>query len=197
MNGKQLAAALGLSEAMVSRLRRRGMPVDSAEHAERWRRRNLEPARTKGMRMGAAAAPLARAVKTEPAVAVEPADPLVAEFMGLAFTRTSEELLDQPFPEPLATALRAVLRRMPFSTFRWLYLEHRCAGHFICKLTPRAFLEWSWAGPDDEFDEVPEFDLPLLHYLAAGAASFHWDPTAPTWPAFRICIRLCAVDDHE
>ena len=55
LNGKQMAAALGLAESMVSRLRQRGMPMDTLENAVRWRGLNLDPARTKGMRMDTAA----------------------------------------------------------------------------------------------------------------------------------------------
>ncbi len=49
---KELAAALGISAAMVSKLAKRGMPTDSLERAIRWRRRNLEPGRVKGQRAG-------------------------------------------------------------------------------------------------------------------------------------------------
>lgn len=47
---KELAEALGISAAMVSKLAKRGMPTDSVERAQRWRRRHLEPGRVKGVR---------------------------------------------------------------------------------------------------------------------------------------------------
>ena len=47
---KDLAEQLGISGAMVSRLAKRGMPTDSLERAQRWRRRHLEPGRIKGVR---------------------------------------------------------------------------------------------------------------------------------------------------
>lgn len=53
MTGKELARLLGISPQMVSKLRKRGMPTDSLERAQRWRRRNLEPGRVKGVRVGA------------------------------------------------------------------------------------------------------------------------------------------------
>ena len=59
MNQKQLAAALGISPQMVSKLAKRGMPCDTVERAERWRRRHLEPARMKGMRIDSTAPPAA------------------------------------------------------------------------------------------------------------------------------------------
>lgn len=50
MMQKDLAAALGISPAMVSRLAKRGMPTDSLERAQKWRRKNLPMARMKGNR---------------------------------------------------------------------------------------------------------------------------------------------------
>ena len=52
MQQKQLAQLLDISPAMVSRLAKRGMPVDTLERAERWRKRHLEPGRVKGSRFG-------------------------------------------------------------------------------------------------------------------------------------------------
>lgn len=40
-NQKELAAALGMSEGQVSKLKRRGMPTDSVEAARAWRSRNV------------------------------------------------------------------------------------------------------------------------------------------------------------
>jgi phage terminase Nu1 subunit (DNA packaging protein) len=51
VNQKQLAQALGISPAMVTKLMKRGMPVDSIERATKWRKRHLEVSRTKGNRM--------------------------------------------------------------------------------------------------------------------------------------------------
>lgn len=47
---KDLAEQLGISGSMVSRLAKRGMPTDSLERAQRWRKRHLEPGRVKGQR---------------------------------------------------------------------------------------------------------------------------------------------------
>lgn len=45
--------ALGISAPMVTKLAKRGMPTDKGvEAAARWRRRHLEPARSKGLRAG-------------------------------------------------------------------------------------------------------------------------------------------------
>jgi hypothetical protein len=50
MQQNELAKLLGISPAMVSRLAKRGMPTDTLERAERWRKRHLEPGRVKGSR---------------------------------------------------------------------------------------------------------------------------------------------------
>jgi hypothetical protein len=46
-----LARALGISRTMLYRLRDRGMPTYSVEAATAWRRRNLDPGRTKRYRI--------------------------------------------------------------------------------------------------------------------------------------------------
>jgi len=50
MQQKELATLLDISTAMVSRLVKKGMPTDSLERAQRWRKRHLEPGRVKGAR---------------------------------------------------------------------------------------------------------------------------------------------------
>ena len=50
MQQQELAALLGVSPAMVSRHVKKGMPTDTLERAEKWRRRHLEPGRVKGVR---------------------------------------------------------------------------------------------------------------------------------------------------
>lgn len=50
MQQKELAALLGVSPAMVSRHAKQGMPTDTLERAQRWRKRHLETGRTKGNR---------------------------------------------------------------------------------------------------------------------------------------------------
>lgn len=77
MQQKELATLLDISPAMVSRLAKRGMPTDTLERAQRWRKRHLEPGRVKGMRYNPA-----REVAAEtPAAAIEvPALPSVTFF---------------------------------------------------------------------------------------------------------------------
>lgn len=52
MQQNELAKLLDISPAMVSRLVKKGMPVDDLERAQRWRKRHLEPGRVKGTRAG-------------------------------------------------------------------------------------------------------------------------------------------------
>jgi hypothetical protein len=50
MTQAQLARELGISGAMVSKLRVRGMPTSSLAEARAWRDQNLDPSLTKEMR---------------------------------------------------------------------------------------------------------------------------------------------------
>ncbi len=47
---KDVAAALGISASMVTRLKQQGMPTNSIAGAKRWRETNLSPNLTKGVR---------------------------------------------------------------------------------------------------------------------------------------------------
>lgn len=58
---RELAEALDISPAMVSKLAKRGMPTDSLERAQRWRKRHLEPGRVKAFK-----APTGRATQQTP-----------------------------------------------------------------------------------------------------------------------------------
>ena len=50
MQQNELATLLGISPAMVSRLKKQGMPIANLDRAQRWRKRHLEPSRIKGSR---------------------------------------------------------------------------------------------------------------------------------------------------
>lgn len=47
---EELAKALGVSRATVSKDEKRGMPIDDVTRARRWRKRHLQPGRMKGIR---------------------------------------------------------------------------------------------------------------------------------------------------
>lgn len=79
MNRTELARALGVTPGMVTRYAQRGMPVDTLERAQRWRRRHLELGRMKENRFDPIA-PVA-----PPVVLVEPI-PTVSNGPSLAQT---------------------------------------------------------------------------------------------------------------
>ncbi len=54
MQQKELAALLGVSQSMVSRHIKMGMPADTLERAQKWRRKKLVPGRIKGVRVDTA-----------------------------------------------------------------------------------------------------------------------------------------------
>lgn len=99
MTRAELAAALDISRAMVSKLERRGMPVDSLEAALRWRRRHLEPSRVKGTRADTRAAPAAVAVAAADAVALRLVAALADRFHAA--------------PDAIRPALQAALADVP------------------------------------------------------------------------------------
>jgi len=72
MTRTELAAALGISVSMVSRLVKRGMPDDSIDRAQRWRKKHLQIGRVKGIKHGTD--------NTAPGAPVEPDDENVAMF---------------------------------------------------------------------------------------------------------------------
>ena len=76
MKQYELATLLGVTPAVVTRLKRRGMPTDSLERAQRWRKRHLEPGRVKGAKLAAAngprKAPSSKPAEKIPAAQSEP-----------------------------------------------------------------------------------------------------------------------------
>lgn len=127
---KDLAHALGISGAMVSKLSKRGMPTDSLERAQRWRKRHLEPGRVKGQRMGTTAPaetkPEARPIRqtTQSVQAVNATALEVGEFLA-AFP-------SEPEGARMVQHLRAMLRQLPsvaeprFPLNVWLALVDYC-----------------------------------------------------------------------
>lgn len=70
MTGKELAEGLGISQGMVSRLLKRGMPSDTIQRAKRWRNRHMERPRLKGIRVDTRPVPMPKQPGT-----VDPPDP--------------------------------------------------------------------------------------------------------------------------
>lgn len=91
MKQNELCEALGLSKGQVSKLVARGMPTDTAEAAEDWRRRNLEPMMTVSHQARKARAGLLRTeAATTPAHQANPVDAIVFGVLPrLLFERTA------------------------------------------------------------------------------------------------------------
>jgi hypothetical protein len=105
---KDLAALLEISPAMVSRLAKQGMPVDTLERAKRWRKRRLEPSRIKGSRFDPSAPPVVVKPEAPPVALVIVAR--VAAVANAALTTSTDfehDLAD------LLAPLRDVLRQLP------------------------------------------------------------------------------------
>jgi transcriptional regulator with XRE-family HTH domain len=160
MTGKELAEALGISEAMVSKLRKRGMPTDSVERAQRWRRRHLEPTRVKGVRAGTApsAVQAARVTAQADVVLIE-----VAHQLGD---------LAQVDPDRWLPELRAAMQRLPRHLRPRLHLE----VDVWRALLPAAFIGTAQGDPADDTaltEAQAAHADDLLFELAAGLRQWH------------------------
>ena len=114
MKLKDLAAGLGISPAMVTKLKARGMPTGSVEGAEKWRRRHLGPTRTKGQRAGSAryAPGLVGDVSKPPRASVLPttaAQLLQVRELGLL----AHDALERGTFDAVAPLLRQAMARVP------------------------------------------------------------------------------------
>lgn len=122
MTMKELAELLGVSISMVSRLAKRGMPTDSLERAQRWRKRHLEPGRVKGSRYDptrkaepAAPGPgptqaASRDRSAPAAVPVEAAERLVMDTAAVLAANDQDEVAG------MVAHLRELLRSLPAGT---------------------------------------------------------------------------------
>lgn len=102
MKQKDLAAELGISPAMVSRLARRGMPTDSVQRAQKWRRSHLSPARVKGNRADTVAPSRALAPADGAAVSqpeLEPAAAVPSPDTGYSVDRARREKYEADMAE--------------------------------------------------------------------------------------------------
>lgn len=113
MQQKELAKELGISPAMVSKLKRQGMPVDTVERASKWRRRNLEPGRIKGVRFDPNQPPQPVAKQDQ-----QPPDPAVANQIvevESAGTTLNQALAsgETEFADAMVSRLRDLLRATP------------------------------------------------------------------------------------
>lgn len=178
MQQKELATLLDISPAMVSRLAKRGMPTDTVERAERWRRRHLEPGRVKGSRVDTirkAPEPVPKTTRPTPA---QPAPISVDDMMRVAGMVDDAIERESQYATAIRThQLRLMLRDAPasidpvFSIQVWLclvdYVLHlesaaRNAPNMADRLTPGEFgllavptLPWD---ADDVMYQACDFD---------------------------------------
>jgi transcriptional regulator with XRE-family HTH domain len=94
-----LAAAIGISASMLSRLKKRGMPVDSLPAARAWRKRHLNTSLTKPYRY--------TPFRDAPRATKQPQAPITAGDVN-ALGRLAEKHFDE-----YAGRLRDAMRRLP------------------------------------------------------------------------------------
>jgi len=184
VTNKDLARRLGISESMVSRLRKRGMPVDSPESAERWRRRHLAPARVKGARIDTAPRP----APVQPSA--PPCSRIVAEFRRVARSAyaTGETAIREILP-PVAEYLRALLAALPIDAAVALYTgDDFVPREAIAHLCPPEFAAWDWAAPDELDIAVDAGEESLVIALALGRARLDWRP-GKAWRPLREVVQ--------
>ena len=114
MTKKELARLLGVSASIVSRHAKAGMPTDTIERAQKWRKRHLEPARVKGARFNASpsAQPPSPAATASPqkSRAGDSAQPSIESINSIeALARMANAALTNA-PAPSAAAIVAELR---------------------------------------------------------------------------------------
>lgn len=187
---KELAQALGISAAMVSKLAKRGMPTDTVERAQRWRKRHLEPGRLKGQRLGTTAPPETRATShraTDPAQTVE----LLMRAAGTVLEAGADL-------SPLLPDLRAAMRAVPPSPARDAIPVHPGVMEL---LLGRDFLAehrtWQQENPSDApmTDEEAIESGRFLYSLAAG--EFLILPKGGTTPADEAVLYAPDLDYPE
>ena len=134
MRQKDLAKGLGLSEAMVSRLVRRGMPKTSLDAASRWRARNLATLR---IDLRPAADSVAARVEKVRQLMAAAAD----DFEGRA--------------DQLRAALRAVpMHARPGLILDMTVMRRLLPAGLVNELGGPSFAPDDGGGPDDEAEHV-------------------------------------------
>lgn len=114
MTKKELARLLGISPSIVSRHAKTGMPVDTLERAQKWRKKHLESARVKGARFDPNAQPTGAAATPAPLVKTRATRAGVALVETLA-RATSATLANAPPSNAadMVAELRVLLRGLP------------------------------------------------------------------------------------
>ena len=197
MQQKELASLLDISPAMVSRLAKRGMPTDTLERAERWRKRHLEPGRVKGSRMGTINA-AARKPGSPPSTAHHLSDDAVAAAatsldaettvveITLADMEATGQLADLALalPNPYAAAVRIFQLRNQLRIVN-ANLDPRFSARVWLALTDYGLHE------ESEFRNTPNMD----ELLTPGEFGKRLCPEHP-WTADVALWEACDFDDN-
>lgn len=101
-----LAELLGIAKSMCSKLKSQGMPTDTLEAAQAWRKAHLDPGRRKGSRFDQYYQPQQR----RPPL---PTEPNLAEQASALMAAASALLESDQSIEALMPSLRAALRAVP------------------------------------------------------------------------------------
>lgn len=159
---KDIAQGLGISPAMVTRLKARGMPTHSVSAAAEWRRSNLDPALVKGVRM------------TRPAAVGEPGRQgpdqleIVRQLGALA-------AID---PAPWLAELRLALAAVPAARRDEVELSIEVWDALLAHVLPLLdkcedeLRAAGVAGLDEQTPEDEEFASRWLYHLACGEAVY-------------------------
>ena len=179
MQQKELAALLGVSPAIVSRHAKRGMPTDTLERAEKWRRRHLEPGRVKGVRYEpnrtAKPAPLKPAIPALAAPCITVADvEVMADLTDGALARGNQEAA-----EIRTVQLRGLLRQLPDDT------DPRLTLRVWLALVAYMLHE------EAEIRHAPDMGALLNTGEFATRVSTAWP-----WPVHWVYENACDWDDH-
>lgn len=175
MKQKELAQALGLSTSSVSKMAKRGMPTDSLERAQRWRKRHLEPSRVKGSRFDPKA-PAAKPAPVSPATLY--ATPSASEVKYLELlARAADADLAHEAPklidlEPLREYLRAWPSSAPvprLSVRTWIALvDHAMALDAAVRHHPD---QGQRVSPEEFHDLIRPGQGGGMHWLATACDS--------------------------
>lgn len=173
MQQKDLAALLGVSPAIVSRHAKKGMPTDTLERAEKWRRRHLEPGRVKGTRY-------------EPGSISKPAPARAAPRVSIADVEHASDLVDgalargnQDAANVKIIQLRGLLRQLPDDASP--------------RLTLRVWLALTVYMLHEEAEVRNAPDVGAL--LTPGEFGVRWRNT-DIWPAHVVLFEACDWDDN-
>jgi hypothetical protein len=170
---KELAQLLGVSESMVSRHAKKGMPTDTVERAQRWRKRHLEPGRIKGSRFDPAQAAKTTTSKPGPtATAMMPGVSVADVEAAGAELDNALAVGDQAWAAIMIQQVRDSLRQMGLETDPHDEAEPRLSLRVWVALCAYVLM----------VDGVIERATNPTELLTPIQFCRHWRPDQPTYP---------------